>query len=134
MSKIPQNKNVEGIFKCPRCKKNTSIINFDRWQKQIIDGKEKWIFHREGYESGYYGGFNDERWIEEYSSPGWFGYAHYAINYAYDDSKHKYSTAEECWEQTGGETTEKWNYPRGENWVCQYCKYSSKTFTDFISR
>ena len=37
----------------------------------------------------------------------------------------------ECWERTGGETTEQWNYPR-EDWVCQHCKYSSKTFTDFL--
>ena len=41
MSKIPNKRTVEGIFKCPRCKKNTSIINFDRWQKQIINGKSK---------------------------------------------------------------------------------------------
>ena len=90
------------------------------------------IFHREGFEDGYFGGFNDERWIETYSSPGWFGYGCFAINYAYNDSKYKYSTAEECWDGTGGETIEKWNYPRGEDWVCQHCKFSSKTFTDFI--
>ena len=131
MSKIPKDSAIEGIFKCPKCKKNTSIIHFDRWQKKIIDGEEKWIFHKEGHQDGYFGGFNDERWIETYSEPGWFGYGYFAINYAYSDLRHKYSSAELCWEKTGGEPAERWNR---ENWVCKYCNYSSKTFTEFISK
>ena len=131
MSKKPEVKTLEGMFKCPWCKKNTSIKNFDSWQKRIIDGKEKWIFHRKGIIRVYFGGFNDERWMESYSEPGWFGYAHIAINYAYSNESKKYKTAELCWTSTGGETQEQWD-DRGENWVCQHCKFSSSSFTSFI--
>ncbi len=69
--------------------------------------------------------------MQSYSEPGWFGYAHIAINYAYSNESKKYKTAELCWTSTGGETQEQWD-DRGENWVCQHCKFSSSSFTSFI--
>ena len=98
----------------------------------MIDGQEKWIFHRIGYERGYYGGWNDERYIVDYSDPGWFGFPEFAFDYAYDDTRNKSHTPEECWKNTyGGDTTEKWNR-NGGKWSCEKCKYSSDTFTSFI--
>ena len=94
----------KGIFKCPACGKNAPY-ELKEWQKK----GDRWIMD------------NGTTWyykITEWKGGKiWSGYG--------------YTLARDCWHQCTNKE-EEWNKWARNEWKCNHCNFTAKTFTAFI--
>ena len=94
----------KGIFKCPACGKNAPY-EIKEWQKK----GDRWIMD------------NGTTWYYEITEwkggKIWSGYG--------------YTLARDCWHQCTNKE-EEWNKWARNEWKCNHCNFTAKTFTAFI--
>ena len=97
----------KGEFRCPICE-NEVINDYDWWEKK----GDKWIFHHSS----------------KYDGSDW------ASQYGYHNGPADINDPKECWKKYGGSTANDWNESYKNEWTCNNCKETRKSFLEFLAK